>query len=104
MLHRIVKMTFQPERIEDFLSFFHERKHKIAGFPGCQSLRLLQDIKHDNVVFTYSIWEKEEDLEAYRHSELFIDTWKITKAMFAEKAQAWSVDSLVYLHENGDNS
>jgi heme-degrading monooxygenase HmoA len=47
------------------------------------------------VLFTYSLWESEADLNAYRHSELFEDTWKHTKALFADKPAAWSVDTVV---------
>jgi heme-degrading monooxygenase HmoA len=42
-------------------------------------------------MFTYSQWDSEESLNAYRQTELFVQTWKRTKTLFQEKAEAWSV-------------
>lgn len=90
MITRLVKMTFVPEKSQDFRMFFDQIKHKIAGFDGCQQLQLLNDKHLPNVFFTYSIWKDENALENYRNSDLFAETWKKTKSMFEEKAQAWS--------------
>jgi len=88
---RIVKMSFRPECVEDFQQLFEERKAIIRGQEGCTHLELLRDINHPNVFFTYSFWEEPKYLEQYRNSEFFADTWAKTKALFAEKAAAWSV-------------
>ena len=40
---------------------------------------------------------KEEDLENYRHSELFQNIWAETKVFFNDKPLAWSVDKVVSL-------
>lgn len=92
MIKRIVQMTFKTDKVGDFEAFFAERKNSIRSFKGCESLELWQDIHQKNIFFTHSIWASEEDLNHYRFSEFFKDTWTQTKAMFAEKAQAWSVD------------
>lgn len=94
MINRIVKMTFREEEVDNFLEVFEASKHNIRNFPGVQHLELMQDVKQKNVLFTYSLWESEEDLENYRHSELFKKTWAKTKPLFSEKAQAWSTNSL----------
>ena len=91
MISRIVKMTFRAEEVPAFLSLFNDRKHLIAGFDGCKGVELLQDIRHQNIFFTYSYWESPDHLESYRKSGLFSDTWTNTKTMFEDKAQAWSV-------------
>lgn len=90
MLHRFVKLTFKAELVPDFLVLFAEAKSKIKARPGCQSLQLLQDRTHPNILYTYSIWASDENLQAYRNSELFIKTWKATKALFEAPASAWS--------------
>lgn len=90
---RIVKMTFQEEHCEDFLDHFETIKHKIIAMPGCESLRLHRDLNNPTVFFTYSNWRADSDLQHYRQSQLFIETWKIVKTWFGEKAEAWSVDT-----------
>lgn len=90
---RIVKMTFQDEHKEDFLNHFETIKEKIVAMPGCESLRLHQDLNNPAVFFTYSDWQSDEDLQNYRQSPLFIETWKKVKNWFAEKAEAWSVET-----------
>lgn len=94
---RIVMMTFQKDQVEAFLSVFQSSKDQIRAFPGCERLELLQDRDHPNVLMTYSWWKNAEDLESYRHSDLFKQTWAKTKPLFAEKPRAWSVDQLAVL-------
>lgn len=91
MIIRIVKMEFKPEGVQDFLNLFEERKEKIRHFEGCRHLELWREEKSENVYFTYSIWEDESALNHYRFSELFKDTWSQTKALFQQKAEAWSL-------------
>ncbi|WP_274475760.1 putative quinol monooxygenase [Mangrovimonas aestuarii] len=98
MFVRIVKMSFAEENIDSFLANFEEKKEYIRGFEGCQFLELYRDKHNTNVFFTYSFWETEAHLEAYRHSDLFKDVWSKTKPLFNDKPEAWSVDKLVSLN------
>lgn len=90
MIKRIVKMTFKPERVDDFLSVFAESGPRIRAFEGCAHVALLRCTDPDNVFFTYSFWESEAHLEKYRRSELFRDTWARTKVLFDDRPEAWS--------------
>ena len=98
MFVRIVKMRFQDDKIAVFLEKFDTIKEKIRAFEGNQFLELYQDKNDPRIFFTYSYWNSEEDLEKYRHSELFKEVWAFTKAFFSDKPEAWSVDKLVSLH------
>lgn len=91
MIIRIVKMTFDPLKTDDFLKIFDSSKHMIRGFKGCNHLELLNDVNNKNIFFTYSYWESEDDLNNYRQSELFGSVWQKTKVLFLEKPEAWSV-------------
>ncbi|WP_452226185.1 putative quinol monooxygenase [Lacinutrix cladophorae] len=97
MFVRIVKMSFDPSRIEEFLKNFKEKKENIRNFKGCRFLELYRDKQQDHIFFTYSYWETEADLENYRNSELFKGIWAKTKLMFNGKPEAWSVDKLASL-------
>jgi heme-degrading monooxygenase HmoA len=90
MLIRIVRMTFQEDKIEDFLEIFNRSKYLIRGFEGCQHLELLRDKSAQNVMLTYSYWLSEEHLNAYRDSTLFKTTWAATKVLFLDKPVAFS--------------
>ena len=92
MLTRIVKITFQEDKLADFFTHFEGVKWKVASFPGCEGMKLMQDIKNPCIVMTYSQWESEEALNNYRDSELFGELWPKIKPWFAAKAEAWSVD------------
>jgi quinol monooxygenase YgiN len=95
MIKRIVKMTFREEAVQTFVGeVFEQSKASIRAFEGCRHMELLQSKTRPNVLFTLSIWEDESALEAYRGSALFADTWAKTKALFAEKAEAWTVEVL----------
>jgi len=94
MLIRIVRMTFKPEKTEEFLEIFRNSKDKIRAFEGCQHVELLQDLHQPNVFSTYSLWDSEEHLNKYRGSELFGQVWPATKTLFADKPEAWSHSSV----------
>lgn len=94
MIKRIVKMEFQSDKVEDFKTIFRNSCSKIKSRPGCRHVECLQDLSRPNLFFTYSVWDKEADLQAYRESELFADVWARTKALFSGKPEAWSVMEL----------
>ncbi len=83
-------MTFQEDRVDDFLKVFDESKEKIRNFPGCSHLELLKDYHNPAIYSTYSYWEDDNALDNYRHSELFKGVWASTKVLFAEKPVAFS--------------
>ncbi len=91
MIKRIVKLTFREDKVGEFLSLFEASNQHIRSFPGCRRLELLRCTQPANVFFTFSTWDSQEHLDHYRYSEFFRDTWSRTKALFAEKAEAWSV-------------
>ena len=91
MLIRIVKMTFKPEETSRFLELFEQIKEKIRNVEGCEYLELMEDYDDPNSYSTYSKWQDEQVLEAYRQSELFDGVWANTKTMFAKKPIAFSL-------------
>ncbi len=98
MFVRIVKLTFKKENIASFEQIFEDSKNLIRNVEGCTFLELLQDKDQPNIFFTYSYWQSEENLDNYRNSALFKNIWGQTKALFAERAEAWSVDKKITLN------
>ena len=101
MIIRIVKLPIKKENIPSFERLFESSRDQIRAFAGCNGLELLQDRYDPALFFTYSLWESEQALEAYRDSEFFRATWKKTKAFFRARAEAWS---LVKAEEQNRNS
>ena len=91
MLIRIVKMTFEPNEIQNFQDLFKRNQFRIRHFEGCLRLELYQDQNNPSIFFTYSYWESQKHLNTYRHSDLFARVWQQTKAKFSQKPQAWSL-------------
>jgi len=85
-------MQFREDGVQPFLDLFEKRKEMIRNFEGCSYLSLLRDQNNSQVFFTYSIWDSPDSLETYRRSELFKNTWKLTKALFEKEAEANSVE------------
>ena len=90
-------MTFEKEKVNEFLELFNATKHKIRNMPGCTHLELLNDVNTPTIFFTYSYWQSENDLHNYRNSDLFKSVWNSTKVLFAERAEAWSVEQKIVL-------
>ena len=94
MIIRIVKLSFHAEYISNFKTIFEENKQKIVSQKGCNRLEMLKDIKDVNVIFTYSCWDSEDDLNNYRNSEVFKDVWSKSKILFNKKPEAWSTKKI----------
>ncbi len=90
MLLRTVRMTFAPAHLDAFLALFREARPRIAAAPGCRHLELWRDARFPNVLTTFSRWDDEAALDAYRRSELFVTTWAKTSPLFAAAPQARS--------------
>jgi heme-degrading monooxygenase HmoA len=95
MIVRIVKISLMPGKRTAFMSLFSQVSQSIREFKGCRDVMLLKDISDDNIAFTYSLWESEEDLENYRRSELFNGVWSKAKLLFEKKAEAWSLEEII---------
>ncbi len=92
MIIRIVRLTFQEDKVEAFLQNFEENKQKIRHFEGCLRLVLWRDAHNPNIFCTHSHWISTEYLDKYRNSELFKGVWAFTKTLFADKPVAFSVE------------
>ena len=90
-------MSFAKENVDAFLKNFNENKEKIRAVEGCEFLQLLKDKDNTNIFFSYSFWNRQEDLDNYRKSELFKSVWAKTKVLFNDKPEAWSVEKVVSL-------
>ncbi|MFZ6051565.1 putative quinol monooxygenase [Halocola ammonii] len=97
MLIRIVKMTFQPEKVDEFLELFDSKKEAIRATEGCEHLELIRQIDQPNVMMTYSFWRGEEHLKNYKNTDVFKEVWPKTKALFAARPEAWSMERLELL-------
>ena len=96
MITRIVKLTFKEQHLPAFISIWNESKKKIIAQEGCHFAEMMQSRVPNNVCFTYSVWDTEDALNKYRHSELFEKVWSKTKVLFDDKPQAWTTDSHSY--------
>jgi len=93
MITRIVKLEFKEHKTKEFLQLFDTVANRISEFPGCEGMKLYQDIDRPNIIITYSYWDSEEKLNNYRNSDVFSQIWPKLKPWFSEKPQAWSVEA-----------
>lgn len=92
MITRIVKLRFRPETATEFASIFTDKKDLLMQSAGCLSLHLFCDNRDPYTYFTISTWQSEVYLESYRQSALFKEVWAQVKPLFAEKAEAWTLE------------
>ena len=93
MITRIVQLPIDPKckAGEAFIRLFDKYKAQIAVAEGCLGVKMLRGDEH---FFTYSRWESEAHLNAYRHSTVFEEVWPQTKALFSGKPKAWTCEEL----------
>lgn len=93
MITRIVKMTVQMERTDEFRSILELNSQEVRTFNGCEHLEIFCDKKDRSTIFSYSIWKTERHLNQYLRSEFFRSFWPKLTQFFAAEAQAWTVDN-----------
>lgn len=84
-------MHFHKEKVEDFKKLFNKTYSQIRNFDGCRFLALYQDDEDSGIFFTISKWENPQKLDTYRNSDLFRETWSITKTFFSAPTEAHSL-------------
>jgi len=94
MLIRIVKLTFQEDKIDDFVAIYKKYRKHIRNAEGCTYVELLQNESQKNIFFTYSHWKNESYLNNYKNSTIFGEVWPQTKALFSAKPEAWSTSKI----------
>lgn len=90
MLIRIVRMTFSPDTVNDFLDQFDDTAPRIRRFSGCHHLELWRDADTPHVCTTCSHWDNTEALNHYRDSDLFKTTWAQVTPLFTDRPEAHS--------------
>lgn len=87
-------MVFQPGQSGTFEQIFLTTRDRIQSSPGCVSVDLWKDLKQPDTYMTYSIWHAEADLNRYRDSELFKETWSRVKPLFSAPAEVHTMEKI----------
>lgn len=88
-------MELLPGKEGLFLDIFDEVKKQIRAQEGCEGLELLKSEEDGHLsIWTISLWKNEIDLDQYRASTLFKQTWSEVKPLFSGKARAWTLTSI----------
>lgn len=90
MIIRVVRLNFFSEKIETAEKHLTAIAPKVRAMQGCTFLEISQDIHNPANWTTYSHWDSELDLNAYRQSDTFKTFWGEIKPLFAKPAIAWS--------------
>lgn len=92
MLARLVRMRFQPEKVDDFLALYAAARPVISAQPGCRNVQLVRQSDDPSTFATWSLWQDAAALEAYRTSSFFLEFWPQVKALFRQPAEATSFE------------
>ncbi len=88
-------MELLPGKEGLFLDIFDQVKKQIRTQEGCRGLEILKSEENGCIsLWTISLWKNGSDLDHYRSSTLFKQTWSEVKPLFAGKARAWTLTSI----------
>ncbi len=96
MIVRIVKLQFDESTHEEAQSHLLSYVSTVRSWPGCSRLEVLFDAHRVGRVVTYSHWESESALNAYRISPVFREFWSLVKPHLSKPAEAWTMERKVY--------
>src|SRR5688500_14558912 len=92
MLTRLVRMRFQPDKVDACLRLYAAARSTIAAQPGCRGVQLLRESDDPTAFATWSEWSDVAALEAYRNSAFFRGFWPEVRALFRAPAEAASFE------------
>jgi len=95
MITRLVKLSLKADKASEFEKLFYQTQALIEGFEGCHTTNLFKISGSASQYFTISYWNTEQDLENYRMSNLFKNVWSQVKPLFAENAEAWTLQGTI---------
>lgn len=91
-LWRWVEIPVYAESLETARALLLRQAPRTRAFPGCLALTLYEG--EGPTLYSFSVWESAEALEAYRRSALFRDFWESLRPHFRGKPDAVSVRQL----------
>lgn len=97
MIIRIVELQFESDSASRAVKLVKDIAPKVRQSSGCLHLEILVDVRKGGHISTYSKWESEDHLNAYRDSQLFKNFWASVKPHFKVPARAWSSFPVVKL-------
>ncbi|MCX8112998.1 MAG: antibiotic biosynthesis monooxygenase [Bacteroidia bacterium] len=86
MIWRWVEMFIQPECFQTARQLLLRQADRVRSFSGCFSLWLYEGDSF--TLYSLSLWESVEALEAYRNSRVFRDFWAQIRLCFRKRARA----------------
>lgn len=92
MIVRLVRLTFSPQSVDAFDALYAQFEARIHARPGCRMVRAMRVPDEPCQRATLSLWDAQEDLDAYRESALFGEVWPATKALFDAPPEAQSYE------------
>ena len=96
MITRIVRLTLKDElSLDEFKKLYTKRNPKSRGVSGCLEVRIMKDIKENNIYYTVSKWSNNQALEDYRSSEYFKQTWPMVKSTLAARTKVFTMEDIV---------
>jgi heme-degrading monooxygenase HmoA len=95
MITRLVKLSLQAAKADEFEALFYQTQAMIEDSEGCHKTDLFKVSGNESEYFTISYWNTEKDLENYRASNLFKSVWAQVKPLFSAKAEAWTLSGVI---------
>ena len=95
MITRIVRLTVKDDASKEAFRNIYQRRNPFKnGVKGCKAVNIMRDVMHKNIYYTVSQWDSVDDLEAYRKSDYFKETWPMVKAQLSQRAEAFSMTEI----------
>lgn len=92
MITRLVETGIRPEMVDAFIDLYMHARPTILAQPGCPRVELVPAIDQPTLFATWSVWDHESALDAYRTGAFFRDFWPGVRVLFRNPphVQPWT--------------
>ncbi len=87
-------MTLKEAHVDSFKKRIPIISIEVRRVSGCMHNDIFRDKNKDNVFYSYTIWNSEEDIEKYLNSQYYKEIWNDLWDYFKIEPQAWKIDNI----------
>ena len=94
MIIRVVKIPIKDASINSFIKRIPIISNEVRRVSGCIHNDIFRDKMKENIFYSYTIWNSDEDIEKYLGSQYYKDIWGDLWDYFEGTPKSWKIDNI----------
>ena len=93
MITKVIKFLISKGKMKNFNAYVEEAKEVFLQAKGCEFVDFFSGKHNEHTYFCYSMWEFEDDYNAFRESAEYLKVWNTLLSYTAKDPQQWTINN-----------